>query len=215
MYLNDLMTEHNMSRAALSRISGVPDSTLRDILNGKAQLDRCEAGTLLNIADVLDTTVEEIILHYWDEEYDMEDAFDNEQKRNYVHDANSLLSFYRMVDAVILSREERHDFRMIFHIREENMVEKLYSMGHYREALFLLGIIDYFDKKFGMMKDDRFDAYRNSCLDRPVYALSTLEEYDDNEALNDAKAYAEAYAIPELAAFNIFMTEEDISPDED
>jgi len=47
------------------------------------------------------------------------------------------------------------------------------------------------------------------------YSLSTLEEYDDSEELEKAKAYAEVFAIPELAAFNIFMTEEDISPDED
>jgi hypothetical protein len=52
------------------------------------------------------------------------------------------------------------------------------------------------------------------CLDRPVYSLSTLEEYDDSDALDNARAYAEAYAIPELADFNIFMTEEDISPDD-
>ena len=42
----------------------------------------------------------------------------------------------------------------------------------------------------------------------------TIEEYDDPKELENAKAYAETYAIPELAAFNIFMTEEDISPDD-
>ena len=52
------------------------------------------------------------------------------------------------------------------------------------------------------------------CLDSPVYSLSTLEEYDDPAGLEQAKAYAETYAIPELAAFNIFMTEEDISLDD-
>ena len=66
-----------------------------------------------------------------------------------------------------------------------------------------------------MMKAHCFDIYRTYCLDYPVYALSTLEEYDDIDELNEARAYAEAYAIPELAAFNIFMTEEDISPDDD
>ena len=70
-------------------------------------------------------------------------------------------------------------------------------------------------KKYGMTQDDRFDAYRNRPLDSPVYSLNTLADYDDAEEMNEAKAYAEAYAIPELAAFNIFMTEEDISPDED
>ena len=46
MYLNTLMEKKNISRAELSRRSCVPESTLRDILNGKARLDHCEALTL-------------------------------------------------------------------------------------------------------------------------------------------------------------------------
>ena len=36
MYLMNLMNEQYMTRADLSMMSGVPDSTLRDILSGKA-----------------------------------------------------------------------------------------------------------------------------------------------------------------------------------
>lgn len=43
MYLIELMNARHMSRTDLSDLSGVPESTLRDILTGKAQLDRCEA----------------------------------------------------------------------------------------------------------------------------------------------------------------------------
>ena len=87
-------------------------------------------------------------------------------------------------------------------------------MGFYREALFVLGLTDYLNRKLGKKTDPRFDAYRVYRLDNPVYSLSTIEEYDDPKELENAKAYAETYAIPELAAFNIFMTEEDISPDD-
>ena len=55
-----------MTRSDLSQASGIPESTLRDILNGKAQLDHCEAGTLVQLAFALDTTVEEIVVNYWD-----------------------------------------------------------------------------------------------------------------------------------------------------
>ena len=40
MYIKELMRKNNMTRAELSRRSGVPDSTLRDILNESAKLDR-------------------------------------------------------------------------------------------------------------------------------------------------------------------------------
>ena len=56
MYLMNLMNEHCMTRADLSMMSGVPDSTLRDILSGKAQIDHCAAATIYGIADALGTT---------------------------------------------------------------------------------------------------------------------------------------------------------------
>ena len=67
MYLMNLMNMNCMTRADLSRISGVPDSTLRDILSGKAQIDHCEAATIYSIADALGTSVEDILDHYWEE----------------------------------------------------------------------------------------------------------------------------------------------------
>ena len=51
MYLMNLMNKKCMTRADLSMMSGVPDSTLRDILSGKAQIDHCEAATIYGIAD--------------------------------------------------------------------------------------------------------------------------------------------------------------------
>lgn len=211
MYLNELMEEKNMSRADLSRASTIPESTLRDILNGKAQIDRCEAGTLISIADALDTTVEDIINHYWDECFSEDDS-DEEPEHNYVHDSNSLLTFYTLVDAVTLALDAGNDLSFAFYITKDRMIEKMYSTEYYREAFFLLGLVDYVYRKNGLNKDARFDAYRNYCLDCPVYALSTLEEYDDSDALEEAKVYAENHAIPELARFNIYMTKEDITP---
>ena len=67
MYLIELMNARHMSRTDLSDLSGVPESTLRDILTGKAQLDRCEAATLYSIAEALDVSIEDILLSYWDE----------------------------------------------------------------------------------------------------------------------------------------------------
>ena len=67
MFLNELMKEKNMTRAELSRKSGVPESTLRDILSGKAQFDRCEVLTVACIAGALDTTIEELLGSHIDE----------------------------------------------------------------------------------------------------------------------------------------------------
>lgn len=211
MYLMNLMNEHCMTRADLSMMSGVPDSTLRDILSGKAQIDHCAATTIYGIADALGTTVEDVLDHYWDE---CLGADDEECEREVLHDGHTLLLFYSTVDRVVQLRQHVDDALLTSCVNSEAFIDLFFDRGFYREAFFLLGLTDYLNRKLGMKTDPRFDAYRVYRLDNPVYSLSTLEEYDDPEELKNAKAYAEAYAIPELAAFNIFMTEEDISPDD-
>lgn len=213
MYLMNLMDKKWMTRAALSMMSGVPDSTLRDILSGKAQIDHCEASTIYGIADALDTTVEDILDHYWDECLDQDDD-EEALEQQPLHDEHTLLLFYSTVDKLVQLRKFADDSLLASSFNSETFIDYFYDNGFYREAFFLLGLTDYLDRKLGMKTNPRFDAYRGYCLDCPVYSLSTLEEYDDSEELEKAKAYAEVYAIPELAAFNIFMTEEDISPDD-
>lgn len=212
MYLMNLMNKKCMTRSDLSMMSDVPDSTLRDILSEKAQIDHCEAATIYGIADALGTTVEDILDHYWDE--CLEDDDEEVWKRQPLHDGHTLLLFYSTVDKLVQLRQTVEDADLASCFSSEPFIDYFFDKGFYREAFFLLGITDYLNSKLGKKTEPRFDAYRVYRLDNPVYSLSTLEEYDDPEELKNAKAYAEAYAIPELAAFNIFMTEEDISPDD-
>ena len=57
MIINDLLEKEKMSRYRLSKESGVAMTTITDICNGKADLDKCTAGTLHKIAKVLNVTV--------------------------------------------------------------------------------------------------------------------------------------------------------------
>ena len=61
MLISEQLKKQNMSKYRLSRESGVPQTTINDICNGKAELDKCSAGTLYKIAKVLGVTVEEIL----------------------------------------------------------------------------------------------------------------------------------------------------------
>ena len=106
MYLMNLMNKKCMTRADLSMMSGVPDSTLRDILSGKAQIDHCEAATIYGIADALGTTVEDVLDHYWDE---CLGADDEECEREVLHDGHTLLLFYSTVDRVVQLRQAVED----------------------------------------------------------------------------------------------------------
>lgn len=212
MFLNELMNKKHMTRSELSRVSGVPESTLRDILNGKAQIDHCEAGAMLCLAESLGTTVEEILYAFWDEQLGFCET--RQSARKPVHDPGSLVHFYMIADAAISDLKNHNELDFACTVCREDMIESFYSMSFYRAALFLLGLVDYIHRKHDLLPDSRFDAFRVVSLDRPVYSLKTLEE-DDAEEFISAKAFAEEEAIPELAVFNIFMTEEDIHPDMD
>lgn len=204
MYLNELMNACHMSRAELSARSNIPESTLRDILNGKAQLDRCEAATLYNIAYALDVSVEDILEGYWD-------ALERDApSRTSVHDENSLMNFYVLADSMLGRLRATGDLAFIDGIDQNGWIERLYQGREYRCALFLLGMIDYLCRKNGVRQVARYDEYRKARLDGPVYALRTLNANDDDGAFQRARTEAENNAIPELGRYGIYMTEEDI-----
>lgn len=150
MLLLELMNEKHMTRAELSRRSGVPESTLRDILNGKAQIDHCEAGTLLTIADVLETTVDEIVVTYWEEALL---HHDREVPLEELHDDSSMLTFYMIVDATKLALTAYSDLEFVCEICEEHWIERFHAEGAYRIAFFLLGFIDWVHRKHHLILD--------------------------------------------------------------
>ena len=204
MYLNELMNACHMSRAELSARSNIPESTLRAILNGKAQLDRCEAATLYNIAYALDVSVEDLLEGYWD-------ALERDAPaRIAVHDDSSLMNFYVLADSMLGRLRATGDLAFIDGIDQNGWIERLYQGREYRCALFLLGTMDYLCRKNGVRQVARYDEYRKARLDGPVYALRTLNVNDDDGAFQRARTEAENSAIPELGRYGIYMTEEDI-----
>ena len=204
MYLNELMNACHMSRAELSARSNIPESTLRAILNGKAQLDRCEAATLYNIAYALDVSVEDLLEGYWD-------ALERDAPaRIAVHDDSSLMNFYVLADSMLGRLRATGDLAFIDGIVQNGWIERLYQGREYRCALFLLGTMDYLCRKNGVRQVARYDEYRKARLDGPVYALRTLNVNDDDGAFQRARTEAENSAIAELGRFGIYMTEEDI-----
>ena len=61
MLITQKMEEQHMTKYRLSKESGVPQTTINDICSGKADLNRCAAGTLYRLAKVLGVSIEEIL----------------------------------------------------------------------------------------------------------------------------------------------------------
>lgn len=206
MFLNNLMNARNLTRAELSASSHIPESTLRDILNGKAQLDRCAAVTLYNLAYALDVSVEDILEDYW-EELELEHAAHTHIP---VHDNHALMNFYVLADSTLGRLRATGDLAFIDGIDQNEWIERLYDDEQYRCALFLLGMMDYLCRKNGVRQIARYDEYRALRLDSPVYSLNMLNVDSDEGDYQRARNEAENNAIPELGRYGIYLTEEDI-----
>ena len=62
MALQTLLETHNISMYRLSKVSGVPKTTIIDICSGKSSLENCSAKTVYRIALALGSTVEALLL---------------------------------------------------------------------------------------------------------------------------------------------------------
>ena len=61
MLINEQLEKLRMTKYRLSKDSKVPQATINDICSGKADLEKCAAGTLYRIAKVLGCTIEDLL----------------------------------------------------------------------------------------------------------------------------------------------------------
>ena len=206
MFLTELMKKKQMTRADLSEISSVPESALRDILNGTSQIEHCEALTLSLIADALDTTVEDILVEAFNERLAQHT---NPMKREIVP-TEPLHLLYCFMGQVMTELNRRDEKAFANYQHKGDWVRQFGEFGFYGAALLLLGIMDYLCRKNNWPLFPGYDSYRNMCLDHPVYPLRLMDPCLTYDKFTSEKDRIMKNAIPELARFNIFITEEDI-----
>lgn len=61
MDLQTLLDRKNMTKYQLSKISGIPKTTIIDICAGRSEIERCSARTVQQLAKALDCTMEDIM----------------------------------------------------------------------------------------------------------------------------------------------------------
>lgn len=188
MIINELLQKNNMSRYRLSKESGVPMTTITDICSGKADIDKCAAGTLYKIAKVLGETVDNILEESHRESVDYRCSFEV-FKSNTCHHV-----------------KDKGDLDFIIETLEGDDIRKLYERQWYRESMYLLGMVDYLSRINGLPTCTNYDDIRNQKLENPVFPSGVLAYY---EATRDEKIKEEAIknAIPEFMRFNIIESE--------
>ena len=188
MIVNDLLEKENMSRYRLSKESGVAMTTITDICSGKADLDKCAAGTIYKIAKVFGVTVDSILENNSADRMDYRCSFET-FKSNTCHHVKDM-----------------GDIDFIIETLEKDEIRRLYERRWYKEALYLLAMIDYLSRINSLPICTNYNDIRSQKLERPYFPVSVVVSYaaTGDESI---KEKALANAIPEFKRFNIVESE--------
>lgn len=188
MIVNELLQRADMSRYRLSKESGVPLTTITDICSGKAELNKCAAGTLYKIAKALGVTVDSLL------------------ENNEVRSADYRYSFEVFKSNICHQVKDLGDMNFIIETLEKNEIRELYDRQWYRESLYLLAMVDYLSRVNSLPICTNYNDIRCHKLEQPVFPAGVIVSYvatgDEN-----IKAIAMEEAIPEFKRFNIVECE--------
>ena len=188
MIINELLQKENMSIYRLSKESGVAMTTITDICSGKAELDKCAAGTLYKIAKALGVTVDYLL------------------ENNKVQSVDYRCSFEVFKSNTCHRVKELGDIDFIIDTLEADDIRKLYNRQWYRETLYLLAMVDYLSRLNNLPICTNYNDIRRQKLEKLYFPAGVLVSYTatGDERIKDE---ALANAIPEFLRFNIVESE--------
>ncbi len=174
------MKEKGFSVYRLSKLSGVPYSTLSDLLNHKTLIENISLKTAFHIAKALDVGVDFLYLTEKIERIDFElfKSFEC-QKLKYMGDCN-------YVEELIKSNE----------------ISACMKRRWYPEAFYLLGMLDYLKRINKLNKKDSYDNFRTLSLNEKIFPSGVITESLLLES-ELPKKEAIQKAIPEFLKYNI------------
>lgn len=185
MLINEELRKQNITKYRLSKESGVPQATINDICNGKADLERCAAGTLYRISKVLGISIEAIL----------ESASDDARTSFEIFKSNTCHHVKDMGDL---------DF--IIEVLQNDEIRKLYNKKWYLESLYLLAMIDYLSSENDIPLCTKYNDIRAMKLEKPVFPAGVIIASEVTKS-DEPKKEALRKAIPEFMRFNIVESE--------
>jgi len=190
MIISELLAKKNMTPYRLSKLSGVPYTTLSDIISNKAELNKCSAETVYRLSRALEIPMEDLIAHKTVNNVPIENRQRFETFKSNVQ--------HRVKDA--------GDLDFVIETIESDRIRKYYNIQWYPEALYLLAMIDYLCRENNLPIYQNYNDIRSTKLKTPVFSSSINAMF---VAQNDEqiKEKAAKQAIPEFLRFNIIESE--------
>lgn len=184
MIINDLLYEKKISKYQLARESHVPYSTVNELCNGKTRLEKCSAGTVYKISKTLDVSMEFLLEAHFEKRDDFE-LF----KSNICHRV-----------------KDKGDINFLIETIESDEIRSFYNKKLYREALYLLAMVDYLSRVNDVDYCNDYNDIRKKSLKEKLYPFSAVlaNKVTKNE---EWLKNCEDEAIPEFRRFNIMESD--------
>jgi transcriptional regulator with XRE-family HTH domain len=182
--LEAILKQKNMSIYQCAKLSGIPYTTMSEVVHGKTRIEKCSAEVVYKLSKVLGISMEVLIADSIEVRSDFE-IF----KSNICHKA-----------------KDSGDFDFIVSVLESDDIRRYWSKKWYPEAFYLLAMVDYLSRENNVPMCNKYDDIRSQSLKSPLYPKDVLMAAKLSPALDRREECIRA-AIPEFMRFNIVESE--------
>jgi len=178
--INEILKEKQLSKYRLAKLSGISQTTINDICSGKVNLKNCTGETLYKLAQALGVSVESLLREHMEHR----PAFET-FKSNICHHVKDMGDIDFLIDAI-----------------KSDSVYAYLDKRWYREALYLLAMVDYLCRENELPLHEGYEDLRRIRLSETVYPAGVLVL---SAALgsDEPKKRSLGEAIPEFLRHNI------------
>ena len=176
--LIDLLNDKKMSAYQCSKISGIPYTTLLELVNGKTDINKCSAETVYRLAKALNIDMESLL------------------QRN---DIDEFETFKSNIKHLL---KEKGDCQFLIETYLNDDIRKYWNNYQKAKALYLLSTVDYLSRINNLPIAEDYNDLRNFTLTKTLLSEDLRLSKVLNTDLNiEKKALKDS--IPEFARFNI------------
>lgn len=182
--LQKMLQEKNMTIYQCAKLTGIPYTTLSEVVRGKTSIEKCSAEVVYKLAKILNVTVEDLLCNAVQARMDFE-IF----KSNVCHLVKDL-----------------GEIDFILEIIKKDDIFKYWNKQWYSEAFYLLAMLDYLSRINDIPLCTKYSEIRAHSLKKPLYPRDVLLAAK-LQTSHDIKAQCRKTAIPEFLRYNIIESE--------
>lgn len=182
--LERILKDRNMSIYQCAKLSGIPYTTLSEVVRGKTNIGKCSAEVVYKLAKILNVSMEEL----------MRDSIE----------ARSDFEIFKSNVCHLVKSTNEIDF--IVTILRADDIRRYWEKKWYPEAFYILAMVDYLSRINEIPLCTRYNDIRSQSLKKPLYPRDVVMAAKLHASL-DLREQCMREAIPEFLRFNIVESE--------